>query len=122
MKFLKDSLAEGNRKNSIHSKHLIQWINEYIDVHYMEAISLTSLAELVNYNPTYLSRVYSEQTGTTLVEAINLRRVKTAKKFLKESGMKIKDIANRSGFYSVKHFNQVFKRYTGVSAGDYRKQ
>lgn len=119
---LKGRMAEGDRKSGIHSRHLISWVNEYIDAHYMEPISLTSLAELVNYNPTYLSRLYSEQTGTTLVEAINLRRVKEAQKLLRESGMKIKDIAISAGFYSVKHFNQVFKRYTGVSAGDYRKQ
>lgn len=114
-------LEQDNGRNNVHPRHLIQWINEYIDVHYMEPISLSSLADLVNYNPTYLSRLYREQTGSTLVEAINRRRVAAAQTLLKESGLKIKDIAASAGFYSVKHFNQVFRRYTGVSAGDYRK-
>ena len=101
---------------------LIRWVNDYIDGHFTEELSLTLLADMANYNPSYLSRLYKEQTGISIVRYINQRRVERAKQLLMESGLKTKDIALQSGFYSVKHFNQVFKKYTGVSAGAFRQQ
>lgn len=109
--------ADGMRLN-----HLAQWMDSYIEQHYLEPISLTLLADETNYNPAYLSRVYKEQTGKTLMETVNQRRMNEALKLLDESAMKIKDIAEITGFYSVKHFNEVFKRCMGISAGEYRKK
>lgn len=102
--------------------HLVRWMDEYINDHYGEDISLSLLAEKMNYNPAYLSRLYSEQTGKTLTESINCKRVEEAKKLLKNSGLKIKDIAGKVGFYSGKHFNLVFKKMVGISPGEYRER
>ena len=118
---LEKLLAEGVRKKSANTTGLVQWINNYVEAHYTEDISLSAIAEKVNYNPSYLSRLYREQTGTTLVNHINLLRVNKAKRLLKETAMKTRDIAFASGFYSVRHFNQVFKKYTGASAGAWRQ-
>lgn len=122
IRILKQRIHASKMSNEHQRNHLIQWVDEYINDNYRNDISLTSLAEMVNYNPMYLSRLYSEQTGKTLVEAINNRRIEAARNLLKDSGMKIKDIAVDVGFYSVKHFNHVFKKRLGISASDYRKQ
>lgn len=122
IKSLLERMHASKISNEHQMNHLIQWVDEYINENYMCDISLTSLAETVNYNPMYLSRLYSEQTGKTLVETINTRRIEAALSLLKDSGLKIKDIAGKVGFYSVKHFNHVFKKRLGISASDYRKQ
>lgn len=122
IKILQQRMNGSKMRNKHQVYHLIQWVDEYIDDNYMYDISLASIAEKVNYNPSYLSRMYSEQTGKTLVETINTKRTEAARSLLKDSGLKIKDIAVKVGFYSVKHFNHVFKMRMGISASDYRKQ
>lgn len=119
---LSQRLYASKENNEHQLNHMIQWVEKYIDENYMQDLSLTSLAEMVNYNPMYLSRLYSKQMGKTLVDTINSKRVEAARNLLKNSGIKIKDIATEVGFYSVKHFNQVFSKHFGMSASDYRKQ
>ena len=102
--------------------NLITQMNTFIEAHYTEDISLTQIAEMLHYNPSYLSRVYKEQTGKALMNYINELRIYQAKKMLQESAIKISEVAHRIGFNSTKYFNQVFKKTVGISASTYREE
>lgn len=52
---------------------------------------------------------------------LNLR-IKHAKKLLEESNLKIRQVAEESGFNDYHYFSKVFKKMTGVSAAQYRKE
>ncbi len=95
-------------------------IVRYINGHYMEEISLHSLAERFYVSPYYLSRFFKEATGFTFVEYLNNVRVKEAKKMLIQSPMKVSAIARKAGFGSVTHFGRVFKQVTGHNPLYYR--
>lgn len=118
-----DKLMMERSKTKISNENsLIQWINNYINAHYMEDISLSLLVNKVNYNPSYLSRLYKKQTGNSIVTYINERRIDKAKHMLIETALKVTDISTKCGFYSTKHFNLVFKKTTGLSANTYRQR
>lgn len=100
---------------------LIQKVDLYIAEHYREDISLTAIAEMFHYNPSYLSRVYKFNTGNNLVNVIRDIRIAAAKQMLKSSTKRIPDISQEVGFVSTKYFSQVFKRVMGCSPNEYRE-
>ncbi|GGE02165.1 response regulator transcription factor [Paenibacillus nasutitermitis] len=100
---------------------LITSVNDYIEQHFTDDLSLTQLAELKHYNPSYLSRIYKEQTGKGLMDYINELRISEAKKLLRETEYKISEVSKRIGYNSSKYFNQVFKKFVGISATSYRE-
>jgi YesN/AraC family two-component response regulator len=95
----------------IHEK--ISEIVRYINSHYMEDLSLTSLADSYYISPVYLSKMFKEATSYTLVEYINTVRVKEAKKLLMNAKKKVVQIAEEVGFGSITNFGRVFKEITG---------
>ena len=101
---------------------LVERVNQYIEQHYAEDITLATLAEEVHYSPSYLSRFYKNHTGRNLMTAISSVRINHAKTMLTKTNLKIGDIAAQCGFCSTKYFNQVFKRFTDLSAAQYREQ
>lgn len=99
----------------------ISEIVRYINQHYMEDLSLHTLAEMFYVSPYYLSRSFKEVTGFTFVEYLNSVRVKEAKKLLEGSSLKVNQICREVGFGSVTHFGRVFKMITGHAPLYYRR-
>ena len=96
-------------------------VQKYIRRHLKENISLNDIAREVDRNPTYISHVFRAVTGETLFEYITRLRMELAMKLLRESSMKIQEIAAETGYEEQSYFSQVFKKYTGKTAGSYRK-
>ncbi|OPX45757.1 bifunctional transcriptional activator/DNA repair enzyme AdaA [Ruminiclostridium hungatei] len=99
----------------------ISEVVRYINEHYLEELTIPLLAESFYISPYYLSRIFKETTGFTLLEYINLARVKAAEELLINTGLKVIEIAEKSGFGSVSQFNRVFKQVTGYSPLNCRK-
>lgn len=100
---------------------LIVRINQYIEQHYQEDLTLTMLADEVHYSPAYLSRFYKANTGTNVMTHLYNVRIGKAKELLENSNDKVSDIAIKTGFCSTKYFNRVFKKMTGLSPAQFRR-
>lgn len=93
----------------------------YIEAHYKEANSLKVLADIAHFSPTYLSRMFHQETGCTLCSYINKKRIENAKRLLLQSEQSIQEIAIDCGFINISHFNRVFKNLVGKSPMEYKK-
>lgn len=93
----------------------------YIEAHYKEAISLKVLADIAHFSPTYLSRMFHQETECTLCSYINKKRIENAKRLLLQSEQSIQEIAIDCGFINISHFNRVFKNLVGKSPMEYKK-
>ncbi len=100
---------------------LVRRIEEYLETHYAEDVTLSTLAEMAHYNPSYLSRFYKQHTGKNLMGRLNEVRIDRAKHLLLHSGLKSAQIAEQCGFCSTKYFNQAFKKATGQTPGEFRE-
>ncbi len=98
----------------------IRPILERIYRDYMEPLSTKELAEMMNYNEIYFCRLFKSITGTTPIDFLNYVRICKAEQLL-ETDMRVSDIAYKTGFSTLSYFNKVFKKYKGISAGEYRK-
>ncbi|MDF2988438.1 MAG: hypothetical protein K0R50_3948 [Eubacterium sp.] len=96
-------------------------IVKYINGHYYEELSIPDMARLFYISPYYLSRIFKETTGFTLLEYINTLRIKEAQKLLTGKRIKVIDVADKTGFGSVSQFNRTFKQVSGFSPLNYRK-
>lgn len=101
--------------------HLMQQVYDYINFHYKDAIGLTSLAEYVNKNPSYLSRFIKQQTNKNFSQILTERRIDEAKSLLRTTNLKISQIAEKTGYPNVKYFTRVFNTQVSMSPADYRK-
>lgn len=99
----------------------LQSVKTYLDDHYQERITLDRLSELFYINKFYLTRVFREQFGTTILSYLDHVRVSHAKRLLRFSAMTAEEIGAAVGIEEPGYFNRVFKKVEGVTPGEYRK-
>ena len=100
---------------------VIEKINQYIHQHYMEDIGRNEIAAEFFLAPEYVSRMYKKQTGVSLKDYISEYRIEQAKLLLKKGELRISDVAEAVGFDSFAYFSTMFKKYTGMTPNQYRK-
>ena len=99
---------------------VILYINSYIEEDVGKDLSLIRLSELVHFNPTYLSRLYKQVTGKTLSEYITEVKFNKSIEMLKQSDIKIHEIATEIGFKTPSYFTRFFKKISKVTPQEYR--
>lgn len=95
-------------------------IREYIETHYTDKLTLDLLAEQFFISKYHLHREYQKLFGTTITNAISIRRLSQAKNLLRFSGESIESIALTCGFQTASYFIKVFKKYEGLTPLEYR--
>lgn len=93
----------------------------YIDANLAGSLSLRTLAETLNVSSSYLSTLFKKETGQTLTEHINRRRVKHAMHLLESTRLQVQTIAQHCGIVDVQYFSRIFKRIAGKTPKEYRE-
>ena len=86
-----------------------------------KTLTLNQLASLVNLTPKYLSALFHKETGQTLTVFIHKVLIEKAKNLLAHSDYSLGEISTYLNFSSQSYFISIFKRYTGITPGQYRK-
>lgn len=92
-----------------------------LEERYGEPFSLDDLAGLLDYNKTYLCKAFRDDTGSTILDVLNLIRIHHAAELITYSDLSLTQVAADCGFSSVSHFNRVFRKYVGITPGQCRK-
>lgn len=107
------------RKNQDYSPAIIACM-EYIETYILEKIAMEKMAKELGYTPYYLSHLFQKETNTSIKDYINQRKVELAKDLLCVPANTSADVSERLHFSSPSYFSAVFRKYTGMSPGDYR--
>lgn len=84
--------------------------------------SVEQVAAVFNYNYTYLSRMFKNVTGTTMVKYITVKRIELAKRLMQENPqLGITVVSEMVGYLDQHYFSRTFKTVTGISPSEYRK-
>ncbi|WP_211747105.1 response regulator transcription factor [Paenibacillus sp. Marseille-Q4541] len=94
----------------------------YIQEHYAEPITLTEVAKEFHFNASYLSSYFSANNNEGFSEYLNKVRVEKAKEMLVFTDESISEISDRVGYSDQSYFTKVFKKMTGGSPSQYRKE
>nr|WP_249313201.1 helix-turn-helix domain-containing protein [Lederbergia citrea] len=120
-------LSQTENKKYIHAdteKELhVNRITKWIEQHYQEDISLDDIAKNLCISKYYLSHIFKEVTGGTVMKYLMGCRVNRAKILLETEPKKlVLDIALESGFKHNSHFSRYFQQEVGMTPSDYRKR
>ncbi|WP_217594708.1 response regulator [Cohnella sp. GbtcB17] len=102
------------------SNEVIRKVQDYIKENLEGDLSLTRLAEAVYLSPSYLSKLYKQETGISLTDYIVDNRIQKAKELLLGSEQKIHKIGRSVGFESAAYFARCFKKMTGQTPQEFR--
>lgn len=105
-----------NRENS-----MVRQAKQYVTQHFTENISLNQVARHVCLSPAYFSTLFKSETGQGFVEYLQHVRIVKAEDLLKNTKMRVGDIAQSVGYMDVKFFNKIFSKETTVTPSEYRK-
>ena len=110
---------EANKENI--DNELSALVSGYIEENYHDPdLNVSMVGFEFNLTPAYLSRLFKEQTGESLLNYINVVRVDAAKNLL-HSGLSIVEISEKVGYRSSGTFIRVFKNIVGVTPGQFKK-
>ena len=110
--------------NTIASKNHLERMEQsmkYILSHLDEDLTLTDLAQSACMSRSYYSAIFKELTGLSVWDYIINQRVDLAKYKLETSNAPITQVCEDSGFSSIGNFNRAFKKLTGKTHREYRK-
>jgi len=105
----------------LHWKRLIETVGEYLRENESRDITLEQCAERFGVNPYTLSRMFKHITGVNFIDYVVKLRIDKAKRMLRDTDLKINDIADCLG-YQPSYFIRMFKKYEGMTPGQYRER
>ncbi len=85
-------------------------------------LSVQTISDYVDLSPSYFSNMFFRTKGIHVNEYINRTRIRYAQKQLLETNTKVAAIGQSLGFSSSSYFNNVFKRYTGMTPSRFREK
>ncbi len=105
-----------------HTDQTIDTVKEYIAAHYSDPyLSLSSIADYVGLNPSYLSTEFTKKEKIGLSNYITDIRMEHAKKLLLRTDMIVSDVSKSTGYINPTYFSTAFKKITGMTPSQYRK-
>ncbi|MEK0313270.1 response regulator transcription factor [Cohnella sp. 56] len=99
----------------------IRKVQAYIGAHLDEDLSLVRLAGYIHFNPSYLSRLFKQESGVNLSEYIEAARIERAKELLRGDDLKVLEVGVRVGYEASQSFTRFFKKALGVTPQEYRE-
>lgn len=104
------------KKNS-----LILHVENYIEEHLAGDLSLITISDSLHYNPSYLSRIFKQMTGTNLLTHIIDKKLRRSLLLLTQTDKQINAIAKLVGFETPSYFIKIFRKNYGITPQEYRK-
>lgn len=101
-------------------KNSMQRIEEYLQQHYQEDITLQEIADRFFLSREYISRKFKQDYQSTLTDYLTNIRMEKAKMLLANPYLKIYEVAYGVGYQNEKYFSKVFKKHQGFTPNEYR--
>ncbi len=109
----------GSRKNV---SRATEDIINIIEKDYVKKLSLGDICREMHYSLPYISALFKKETGFSFTDYLQNRRLEETCRLLRETSLPISEIADSVGYQNLKFFGKLFKRFTGLSPGEYRKK
>jgi two-component system response regulator YesN len=100
--------------------HMLRNICKFVLENVEKQISIKSIADQMFLNQSYLSTLFKDKTGTSLLEYITMVKMERAKVLFHDSEIKNYEVAYKLGYKDVEYFSRVFKKYIGIPPSEYK--
>lgn len=93
-----------------------------VEENYADNASLDSIAAQIYLSPCYLSMIFSKETHMTFKDYLIQTRINKAKELLKNTEIKIYEVAKQVGYNDTRYFSDLFRRQTGKTPSQFREE
>lgn len=100
-----------------HAEKMMHWIEE----HYIDEIRLDHMANDIHLSKSYASRIFQQETGSSITDYVTARRLKQAYLLLETTTLSVEEIGRRAGFPNGSYFIQLFRKSAGTTPLQYRQ-
>ncbi len=108
---------------SLNTRTKINDIKSYMDLNFKNTtLTISELASMIGMSEVYFRKLFKSQFGTSPSQYIASLRLNKSKELMRSTFMTLEDCALESGFSSLQYFCRVFKKATGITPSNYRKQ
>lgn len=111
-----DELEDRNDRK----KQIVEFVKNFIAENISEELTRKMLAQNIHFSEDYIARIFKTETGKSISTYVMEQRMEFAKKYLKETGLTISEIAIRVGYNNFSYFSKTFKDYTGKTPNEFR--
>ncbi len=106
------------RRTLRYSERVMDWI----EANFASEFAMEALADALHLSKNYISRVFRQETGSSVTEYLTARRITEACKRLRSTDAPIETVGIEVGLPNASYFCQLFKRIVGVTPLQYRKR
>lgn len=102
------------------NKGIVKKVKEYVEANYTDSnLNVSSIAEKMNKNSKYVSKVFKEETGEGILEYINLLRIRKAQEILLTKSISQEELSAMVGYASTRTFRRSFIKIVGTTPSEY---
>lgn len=102
------------------AESLYSQIRDYLEENH-SAVTLDEISRKFSYSKSYISHMFKKESGCTLKSYCNKLKVRDAMQLLYSTNISVTDIAYMVGFNNFSYFINTFKKITGITPLEYRK-
>ena len=95
---------------------------EYMENNYKKDLSLSEIAAYTGLSDNYFSNLFKKETGEGITSYLNRIRIRHAEELLRDSGIRVYEVAEAVGYKNASYFTTIFKKVTGQSVSEYRRK
>ena len=95
-------------------------IFSYLNSNYRTELNFEKMATDLQISYSYIRKIVKSITGKSVLDYINSLRISEGKRLLLQTDMTIAEIALNLGYNNVQSFNRFFKKYEGITPGEFR--
>ena len=103
-------------------ENIAEQVDLYLNQFFRNNVTVDDIASSLNISYRHLARLYKRARGMTFIERLTVIRLDHAKKALIDTNLPIRQIATEFGFSNEYYFATLFKKNTGISPSEYRRQ
>ena len=101
---------------------VVRYTIEALQNRYSKDVGLDLIADELNISGPYLSRLFKSEMGVNFKEYLTRLRLDKARELLRETGLRVYEIAAATGYPDQKYFSEIFKKRTGMTPREYRME
>jgi len=117
MAFMPEQEGQQKTISRTTASKVMQWIEE----NYVQKFSLAELSASVGLSQSYISRVFSQETGGSIADFLATRRIKRACELLRSTDLSVEAVGSQCGFADAPYFITCFRKLIGRTPLQYRK-
>ena len=115
------SFVKHNNHGERSASFAIYKMLRYIDREYLQIQRVKEIASALSYSEYYLSHLFKEKMGMTIKEYLTKKKIAYSTELLNTTELTMEQIADQLGFSCPYSFRRAFKKYVGLTPGDYKR-